>query len=209
MQTKILILLVVAVIMGLIASFFFLHASPKIQNYPTSQSGPIVAFGDSLVYGTGSTKGHDFVSVLSSKIDEPIINLGKPGDTTANGIDRVQDVLLLHPRIVILLLGGNDFLQRVPLEQTFTNLKSIIVTLQKQGIIVVLLGVRGGVLVDHFSTPFSDLATQTKSAYVPDVLDGLIGHSDLMSDQVHPNDTGYGLIANKIYPVLKSVLQKK
>ncbi|MDB5188095.1 MAG: putative lipase, GDSL-type [Candidatus Kaiserbacteria bacterium] len=187
--------------------YFVFPRNSKITNYPTAQTGPIVAFGDSLVYGTGSTQGHDFVSVLSQKVQQPITNMGRPGDTTAQGIARIPEVQALHPRIVILLLGGNDYLQRVPMDTTFANLKTIISTFQKEGIIVVLLGVRGGVLVDHFASPFADLASQTKSAYVSDVLDGLIGHKDLMSDEVHPNDIGYARIADKVYPVLKSVLQ--
>lgn len=185
--------------------FWFSGVSP-IVNYPPREGG-IVAFGDSLVSGVGGTEGHDFVSLLGGMIGEQIENLGIPGDTTAMGLARLDTVIAKHPRIVILLLGGNDYLRQIGREQTFTNLETIISRLQDDGTIVVLLGVRGGLIVDHFDADFETLAAHTGAAYVPDVLDGLFGNAQLMSDGIHPNDEGYRLIAEKIYPVLADILR--
>jgi acyl-CoA thioesterase-1 len=176
-----------------------------VENYPPRE-GPIVAFGDSLVAGTGAEEGKDFVSLLSARAEEPIVNLGVPGQTTADALERLEEVAALQPSVVLVLLGGNDYLRRTPPEQTFENLRTIIETLQAEGALVVLLGVRGGVLRDNFKESFEALAQQTNAAHVPDVLDGLIGNGELMADQVHPNSAGHARIAEKVYAVLEPLL---
>ena len=188
------------------AFFFWSTRPPTIVNYPPHE-GRIIALGDSLVRGEGATNGHDFVSILSEMIGEPIENFGVSGDTTAMGLARLDRVIAIHPRIVLLLLGGNDYLRQIPGEQTFQNLETIITRLQSDGTVVVLLGVRGGLVVDHFDDDFAALAKRTGAAYVPDVLDGLFGDAALMSDSIHPNDAGYRLIAQKVFPVLSTVLR--
>ena len=202
---KIIIVLLLGVIFGL-ALYYLSGENNTVKNYPT-RDGPIVAFGDSLVRGVGSTSGNDFVSLLSGKIDEQIINLGVSGDTTRDGLGRLEEVISNRPRIVILLLGGNDYLKRIPREENFQKLRTLISKFQEDGAAVILLGVRGGLLVDHFDSDFENLAEETGTAYVPDVLDGLFRNKNLMSDEIHPNDKGYQLIAEKIYPVLSKILK--
>jgi acyl-CoA thioesterase I len=171
------------------------------------KEGPIVAFGDSLIRGLGSTSGNDMVSVLSDKIGEKIVNLGISGDTTTTGLQRVDRVLELRPSVVILLLGGNDFLRRVPRETTFQNLEQIITRLQEEGIVVILVGVRGGLFTDEFRGDFERLSKKHNTFFVPNILDGIIGNESLMSDPIHPNNKGYALMAEKIYPVLMEVIK--
>lgn len=168
----------------------------------------IVAFGDSLVAGVGSESGGGFVSFLEERTDREIINLGVPGDTTADGLARVGDVLRDDPGIVIVLLGGNDALRRMPLEETFANLNAIVTTLTDNGSIVILLGIRGGVLSDPYSDQFESLTDRTHALYVPNILSGLITKPELMSDSVHPNDLGYRLIADRVYDVLNDLLSE-
>lgn len=184
----------------------FLSGGPKITNYPTKE-GPIVAFGDSLVYGTGSTPGNDFVSILSRRLGEPIENLGLPGRTTEMGFEALGEVLERSPRITLMLLGGNDYLRKVPIDETFYNLREMIEALQKQGSLVVLLGVRGGLLNDRFDSYFEDLAEETGSLYVSDVLDGLLADSQYMSDAIHPNDAGYARIAERVYEAMRDIVR--
>lgn len=170
--------------------------------------GPIVAFGDSLVAGYGATSGKDFISLLSARIGEPIINMGVPGDTTTDGLARIDDVIAREPRAVILLLGGNDFLRKVPRNQAFANLKAIIQKLQASGARVLLLGVRGGLLADNASSDFKKLARETGVEFVPDVLDGLFADSRYMYDSIHPNDAGYAKVAERVYPALAKILRR-
>ncbi len=203
MNTK--IIAMVSVIVIVIVGYLIFSGSSKVTNYP-SKGTDIIAFGDSLVQGVGSSKGNDFVSVLARKIGRPIINLGISGNTTADGVKRLSEIDKYNPKVVILLLGGNDYLKKVPKVDTFNNLQTIIDHVHKRGSIVVLLGVRGGLLVDNFKGDFADLSDKNNTVFVPNVLDGLIGNDKLMSDAIHPNDLGYKIIADKVYEVLKDLI---
>ncbi len=189
---------------GLLAGGFLSGCAREVPK--ASRDGPIVAFGDSLVYGTGSPGG-GFVKLLEARLGRKIENLGVPGDTTADGLARIDEVLALEPAVVILLLGGNDFLQQVPQDTTFANLEAIITALQADGAAVLLVGVRGGLVRDHFAERFEALADRLGTAYVHDVLDDTLGVEGYMADQVHPNDAGYRVIADRVYPVLAAMLE--
>jgi lysophospholipase L1-like esterase len=159
------------------------------------------------VVGVGASRGNDFVSILSGQIDEPIVNLGRSGDTTRDSLARIEDVLEQNPKVVLLLFGGNDYLQQIPEAETFKNLEQIIQTIHQSGSAVLLLGVRGGILRDNFKSEFVSLAKEYNTAYVGDVLDGLWGNRQLMADSIHPNDAGHQLIADKVLPVLETLLE--
>lgn len=202
-KTALVILLIAAIAIG---AYFILKPlpTPKLM----LNNGPIIAFGDSLVYGFGSTENKDFVSLLSERIGEPIINLGVNGNTTKDGLYRIERVLGQKPRLVILLLGGNDSLRQVSQEETFQNLSSIIEQLEANGAVVLLLGVQGGVYNDPYKAQFEALAKKYDTGYVPNVMEGIFGNKALTSDPIHPNDAGYKKIADKVYPVLKDMLGK-
>jgi acyl-CoA thioesterase-1 len=173
-----------------------------------TRDGPIIAFGDSLVYGTGSSGG-GFVKLLEQRLGQPIENLGVPGNTTSDAMARLDDVIERRPAVVILLLGGNDYLRQVPRNETFANLAGMIEQLQAEDIAVLLVGVRGGLLRDNFAEHYEELADRYRTAYVRDVLDDTLGVSGYMADQVHPNDAGYRVIADRVYPVLAQMLGQK
>ena len=196
------------IVIGLlvVVSLYYFFKEEPIANYP-SNGTDIVAFGDSLVEGVGSTQGNDFVSLLSKKIGQPIINLGHSGDTTADGVVRIDELNKYKPKIVILLLGGNDYLKRIPATETFKNLEIIIKNIEARGAIVILVGVRGGILNDHFDSEFKNLRDKYHTAFVSDILSGLIGNTKYMSDGIHPNDVGYGMISERIYSVLVKLIK--
>ncbi len=179
---------------------------PSVTNYP-SDGETIVAFGDSLVYGYGATDGNDFVSVVERSVGEPIINLGVNGDTTRDGLVRLDDALAKNPKVVILLLGGNDALQKIPEAETFANLATMIERIHASGSMVLLLGVRGGLLTDSFAHEYRMLAAEYHTAFVPDVLDGVFGRPALMADPIHPNDAGYAIIAERVAKELVPLLE--
>ncbi len=184
--------------------YFVFRSDTTITNYPPKNQ-KVVAFGDSLIEGVGSTSGNDFVSVLGRKLGIEIVNKGKSGDTTAMALLRMDDVLALEPGIIIVLLGGNDFLRRVPKKETFENLSIIIERFQNTGAVVVLLGVRGGILGDGYEKDYSGLAKKYSTAYVSNILDGLITKPEYMYDSIHPNDSGYLLIANRVILELQNL----
>lgn len=199
------VLILVGVGAVVVFGFFYVSRSAPITNYPSTGTD-IIAFGDSLVAGEGSSDGNDFVSVLSRKVGQPIINLGHRGDTTADGLARINELDQYRPKVVLLLLGGNDYLKRVPVSETDKNLELLIQDIQARGAIVLLLGIRGGILSDHFAGEFKYLKNTYHTAFVSDVLRGLFGDEKYMSDGVHPNDAGYAKIADRIYPVLAPLL---
>lgn len=190
----------------LLLGYVVLLRPTTYTNYPP-KSGPVVAFGDSLVVGVGSTAGNDLFSLLSKRINEPIENFGVSGDTTAMGLARIDMALARNPRVTIILLGGNDYLKRAPKKETFDTLRAVIQKFQAGGSLVLLLGIRGGLLSDNYEEDFAQLAAETGSAYVPNILEGIVGNPQLLSDQIHPNDAGYALIAERVFPVLQTVLQ--
>ncbi|MEK7639188.1 MAG: GDSL-type esterase/lipase family protein [Patescibacteria group bacterium] len=185
--------------------FFADDYSKGVKNYPSTGT-EIIAFGDSLIAGEGATAGNDLVSTIGRQLGQPIVNLGKSGDTTETALARLPSVLARDPKVVIVLLGGNDYLRRVPLEVTFANLETIVTNIQDAGAIVVVLGVRGGILTDDYKKQFDLLTKKYHTAYVPDVLSGVIAHPELMHDTIHPNDAGYAKIADRVYPVIEELI---
>jgi len=202
------LILFAIVVLGGIAFYFWPKANNALQlaNYPSSGTD-IIAFGDSLVAGYGADDNQDFVSDLSKAIGQPIVNLGEDGDTTADALARIHQLDKYNPKVVIVLVGGNDYLQGKDMTQAFQNLGKIIQYIQNKGAVVLLVGVRANYFVGNFDSQYSQLVKQYKVAYVPDVLDGIFGQQQYMFDQVHPNDQGYQLLANRVLPTLQQVIK--
>lgn len=176
----------------------------EVANHPSENSG-IVAFGDSLVAGVGS-KGGGFVTLLSKELAVPITNLGRSGDTTESALQRVSMVTERKPAMTLLLLGGNDFVRRVPREETVKNLERIITAIQASGSAVVLIGLDAGLLGGDEGKIYENLSVKYRTAYVPDILDGIHGNRSLMADLLHPNDAGYAIMAERVGRVLSKLL---
>jgi lysophospholipase L1-like esterase len=205
MNKKTILFVLIIVCVG--AWFLFFKKTP-LTNYPP-QGNTVMMFGDSLVEGVGATKGNDLPSLIGRGIGVPVLNFGKSGNTTSDGVLRVSDALVKKPNIVLILLGGNDALRRVSRVDTEKNLRSIISTFQNAGAVTVLLGVRGGILGDPYDSMYEDIADSTGSAYISDVLSGLFADSRYMSDAIHPNDAGYAKIALRVIPLVKDILGGK
>ncbi len=188
--------------------FWFVARSSK-TDYRQPKNDTIIAFGDSLVEGVGAPSGSNFVDNLSRDIGMPIINMGISGNTTIDGLARIDQVVQKDPGIVILLLGGNDYLKKIPQQQTFDNLNLIIKAFKARNIRVLLIGIRGGLLNDHFEDSFTTIAEINRVPFVPDALQGLFGHPELMSDSVHPNAKGYAILSARILPVLQKMIHSK
>jgi len=195
----------IAVLVIALAAYLMLAESQRITNQDSENSG-VVAFGDSLVEGVGSSKGGGFVKMLSTDLRSPIQNLGKSGDTTAMALARVEEVALMKPAVTIVLLGGNDYLRGIPEAETRANLAKVIEALHASGSAVVLVGIEMNLVGTRHRALFEGLRQEYKTAYVPDVLDGIYGNQTLMADSLHPNDAGYQLMAKRVGLVLKPLL---
>lgn len=208
MQNRAIIILVAIIVGLLFVAYLSIPSKIAIKNTP-SRGNVVLAFGDSLTQGVGSDTG-GYVRMLSEKIGVPIINKGISGDTTGLALARVNEARAEKPDIVIVFLGGNDALRRVPVDETFRNLKTIVQDFQSDGAVVLLVGVQGGVIGDKYRTPFANLARETETAFDPNILDGIFGNPKLMSDDgIHPNDDGYTIIANRIAQVLIPLLPQR
>lgn len=195
----------VLVVGGLL--FWYFSRDWEIRNYPSTKSGPIVMFGDSLVEGVGATDGNTLPEQLGRKLGVSIVNYGVSGNTTRDGLLRLDDAVAENPRVAIVLLGGNDFLKKIPRAETFQNLEKIVTAFQIQGVITVVVGVRSGVIGGGADEEYEALAKKTGSVYISDVLAGVFAHPDLMSDAIHPNDRGYQQIAERLAPLLSKYVK--
>jgi acyl-CoA thioesterase-1 len=169
----------------------------------------VVVFGDSLAAGVGATTGSDIASRLAAILQTPVINLGVSGDTTLDGLKRVEALKATNPRIVIVFLGGNDALQRLPIENTFANLALLIEHIQSTGAAVILVGEPGGLYGAQYEAHYERLAKTYRTFYVSNILSGLLGRPEYMSDYIHPNDAGYEKVTERILPVVQTILSAK
>lgn len=187
-------------------AFQWMNSGPEIRN-ANPADGPVVCFGDSLTYGTGAGEGESYPDRLAEKLGEPVINAGIPGDTTAQALARLADDVLIHdPRAVFITLGGNDLKNGMSKESAFRNLKRIVTEIQERGALVVLGGVNVPFWGRGFGEAYRELAEETGSVLIPNVLDGLMGKSHLMSDTIHPNAAGYAIMAEKFFAAAEPYL---
>lgn len=193
-------------LLGILFSWYFFSDAP-IKNYPSVKTGPVLMFGDSLVEGVGATAGQSLPEQLSRLTGTAVLNYGVSGDTTRDALSQLDGALATDPKVALVLLGGNDFLKKIPREETFRNLERIVTAFQTQGAIVFVLGVRSGLIGGGADAEYEALAEETGSVYVSDVLSGVFGRSELMSDAIHPNDEGYAIIAERIAPLLRKYLK--
>jgi len=163
----------------------------------------IICFGDSLTFGTGASNGMDYPSQLERMINKPVIKAGVPGDTTAWALRRLKrDVLSKKPDVVLITLGGNDLKNGVSKDITFSNLKKIVETIQKRGAKVIIGGLKFLNKDRGFAKGYEELAEQTGAILIPNIFEGIMGNRKLMSDPIHPNDSGYTIIAQRFYDAM-------
>lgn len=180
----------------------------SVKNLESSGSA-VIAFGDSLTAGVGASAGTDYPSRVAAATGIDIVNAGVSGDTTEDALARIeQDVLARSPRIVIVGLGGNDFLRQVPIGTTEANLRTIVRRVQDSGAMVVLLGFSFPTFGPKYGSMYEKVAEEEGCLLVPDVLDGILNDSRLKSDEIHPNADGYAIMAERIAAPLTELKQK-
>jgi len=187
--------------------FQFLNCAPSVL-HQDSLGENIICFGNSITAGTGALPGEDFPSLLEDILNLPVINAGQGGETTRDALKRLrEDVLEKNPRLVIVEFGGNDYLQKIPKEETFKNLETIVEAIQERKAMVALAAVRIGVLTDEYYSEFKRIATKHKALLIPDIMKEVFTNPKFKSDGLHPNAQGYRLIAQRIYRYIVPLLK--
>jgi lysophospholipase L1-like esterase len=180
----------------------------KVRNLD-SRGANVIAFGDSLTAGYGAAAGEDYPSRLSALIGVPVINAGVSGDTTQSALARLDaDVLARDPRIVIVGLGGNDFLQSVPIATTEANLREIVRKIEDAGAMVMLLGFRFPSLTADYESMYERVAKEQRCLLVPRITRGILNDQSLKSDAIHPNARGYQLMAERVAGPCKKLIAR-
>lgn len=168
----------------------------------------IICFGDSITQGVGAQPGEDFPSLLAKKLTQPVINAGIEGETTRDALARLStDVLEKNPKLVIVEFGGNDYLQKIPKEETLQNLDKLVEAIVAQGAMVVLAQVKTGLLFDDYYKGFKRIAKKHKVLLIPDIMKGILTDPRLKNDYIHPNKNGYEIITERIYSRIAPLLR--
>jgi lysophospholipase L1-like esterase len=171
---------------------------------PIPEDGTILAFGDSLTVGVGTTGKNSYPSVLAALTERTVINAGVSGETTDKGALRLPEELDdAEPDLVIIIEGGNDLLQNRDHSAIKTNLKSMIETAQSRGVQVVLIGVPQMKLLSNCAPLYEELADEFQLVFDGTLLAGLLRSPSLKSDYIHLNEKGYRTMAESIYKLLK------
>lgn len=197
----------------------FLFSACEAEQHPITTPVTIVALGDSLTAGYGLPADQAFPVQLQQRFAQDgstgirVINQGISGDTTRDGINRLSLALEARPDIVILELGANDILRKLPADKARANLSEIIAQLQQAGVTVLLTGISTpGVLsfinreIGGYDNLFVELGKDYGIVVYKDFLKGVRGKADLnLSDGIHPNAQGIAVIVENIYPTIRTL----
>jgi len=202
-------LTILAAILGILLAFLLFPSKYSRVRNLESRGSNIIAFGDSLTAGYGANPGEDYPSDLTKLLGLEVINAGVSGDTTDSALARIDaDVLQRSPRIVIVGLGGNDFLRGSTPASTEANLRTIIKRIQASGAMVVLLGFNFPSLGANWGAMYKRVASDEGCLLIPDLLDGIIGDPALKSDEIHPNAKGYAVMAERVARPCRTLISK-
>jgi acyl-CoA thioesterase I len=179
----------------------------------------IVAFGDSLTAGFGADTGDSYPDYLEKDLNAmgyryQVINQGISGNTTKDGVDRLQDALRLKPVVVIVAFGGNDGLRGLPIASTRENLDRIVSTVLDSGAKVVLGGITlppnyGPDYIRQFNQTYTLLAAKYHVPMLPFLLKNVFGvPGGMQADGIHATDQGNAQVAKNLLPLIVPELKK-
>jgi len=171
---------------------------------PLASGDVILAFGNSLTYGTGAKENESYPAVLQSLSGIEVINAGVPGEVSQNGLNRLPAFLdEYRPALLILCHGGNDILRKQSLDTAADNIKAMIQLARDKDTAVILLGVPKFGLILSAAEIYPTIAKETGVVYMDDLIPDILSDNALKSDTVHPNKNGYRLMAEEIYELLQ------
>jgi acyl-CoA thioesterase-1 len=194
-------------------------AAPQPIPAATDHRPLIVCFGDSLTAGYGAELGKSYPDYLQADLDAKgyhyrVVNEGISGNTTKDGVERVNGIVAMKPTIVVVEFGGNDGLRGLPIEDSRSNLDKIIATLKAGGAKVALAGITlppdyGPDYIRQFNETYTLLAKKYNVPMLPFLLKGVFGVDGMMQrDNTHATADGNKVVANNVLPLVQPLLKK-
>lgn len=199
---------------GILALFVLLLAtacsSPKEDALPRGTR--VLALGDSLTAPHGVAPGEAWPALLAERSGWIVINAGVSGDTSSGALQRLPALLDEHsPQLVLVTLGGNDMLRKLPQGQTVANLGQMLALVKARGAKAVLLAtpkpsIAGAVFNSLSAADFyEEVAKENKVPLIKDAIAEVLSNTELKADQLHPNVAGHALLSKKIFDALKAI----
>jgi acyl-CoA thioesterase-1 len=195
------------------------QAAPSPAAATNDKRPLIVCFGDSLTAGYGAEFGKSYPDYLQAGLDAKgyhyrVVNEGISGNTTKDGVERVDTIVAMKPTVVVVEFGGNDGLRGLRIEDSRANLDQIVATLKASGTKVVLAGITlppdyGPDYIQQFNGTYSLLAKKYKVPMLPFLLKGVFGVDGMMQrDNTHATAEGNKIVAANVLPLVQPLLKK-
>jgi lysophospholipase L1-like esterase len=188
-----------------LAALVVVACGPSVPKTAKLDTGAVIlAFGDSLTFGTGASPQQAYPAVLAGLVARKVVAAGVPGETSEEGLARLPGVLdEVKPQLLVLCHGGNDFLRKMGEAAAAANVREMIRLAQSRGIAVVLLATPKPGFGASKVKFYEEIATEFAIPVEADVLADVLGSRSLKSDLVHPNAEGYAEIAAAVAKLLR------
>ena len=194
---------------GLLVLFLASCGRQPLKLQPIPSGASVLAFGNSVTFGTGALTGQDWPTLLAQKTGWQITNAGVPGDTAEQAQHRLPNLLAQNrPALVIIEIGGNDFLKRTPQPEVKEAIRHIIQAVKGVGAQAVLVAVPEWSLLNLLTRKtdapiYQELGKEEGVLVIEQVFSAVLSQPELCADRIHPNAKGYQAMADGIYGALK------
>lgn len=195
------------VFLAVVCLFFTVGCYGK-QEIQSKLNPTIVCFGDSLTQGTGSTNGETYPYFLQKFTNLTVVNAGIHGETSKQGLERVEEIFQFKPFMVIVEFGANDFFKKIPISTTKQNIETIIDKIQKTGAIAVIVSTEDTQL-PGLNKILIEISKDKQTPFISGILNEIWNDRSFFSDDLHPNSVGYKLVAEKVYKGIIPLLEKQ
>jgi len=176
---------------------------PKLERL--APDAVVLAFGDSLTFGTGANEDESYPAQLERLIGRRVVRAGVPGEVTAQALARLPAALDEHaPRLLLLCIGGNDFLRRLGNQQAERNVREMVQLARSRGIAVLLIGTPEPGFTVSPPAFYAGIAREYRLPYEAGIIGQVLKDHSLKADPIHPNARGYRAIAERLAETLKS-----
>jgi len=191
-----------ALLLGVALALAGCGDAPKLSRL--APDAVVLAFGDSLTFGTGAAEAESYPAQLERLIGRKVVRAGVPGEVSAHALARLPAALEEHqPGLLVLCIGGNDFLRNLGKVQVAENVRRMVSMAKARGADVLLIGTPEKGFTVTPPAFYADIAKQTGIPYEGKVVGEILRSAELKSDPIHPNARGYRLIAERVAALLR------